>query len=144
MGSSFLRNFYTIWDEEQDRLGFVTHVTSTATILTTTGVEPTQTLSSSSDTFEGPGLDGDMAIDIVLNLFLTSLIFNAILGPFLVSFGTVFLGDFTAPARATVARFFGINSSGSKSKKAKPQARMSLMHSMFGEHEEETVMDMSI
>jgi hypothetical protein len=41
MGDSFLRNFYTIWDEENDKLGFATHITSTATILTTTGVVPT-------------------------------------------------------------------------------------------------------
>jgi hypothetical protein len=50
-----------------------------------------------------------VAIDIVLNLFLTSLGFSAILAPFLLSFGTVFLGDFTAPVRASVAKFFGIN-----------------------------------
>jgi hypothetical protein len=32
MGASFLRNFYTIWDEDNKKLGFATHITSTSTI----------------------------------------------------------------------------------------------------------------
>jgi len=85
-----------------------------------------------------------MAIDILLNLMLVSLGFSAVLGPFLLSFGTVFLGDFTAPVRKLAARVFGVKDSSPKSKKVMPHARMSLMHGLFDDHSDETIMDISI
>lgn len=32
LGDVFIRNYYTIWNEETDKIGFVPHITSTANI----------------------------------------------------------------------------------------------------------------
>ena len=44
LGDSFLRNSYTIWDEENDRIGFAPKNTDTVSTIRYGEEKPTQTL----------------------------------------------------------------------------------------------------
>lgn len=48
LGAVFLRNYYSIWNEETDKIGFVPHITSTANIRTSDAA-PSESLIAASD-----------------------------------------------------------------------------------------------
>lgn len=108
LGDSFIRNFYSIWDEENDQLGLVPHITSTATI--TVGSAPTDVLTPTyvdytgggSSSYDSPGSILDV-VDFGAITFM-GVTYTGLLSAFFVVIGTVFFGDFTKP----VSRWAGM------------------------------------
>jgi hypothetical protein len=97
LGDSFLRNFYSIWDEENDQIGFAQHITSTATI--TVGAEPTDILEPSYDDLtDNPSASLLSYFDLGA-ISLMGLTYTGFMTAFFVVLGTVFFGDFTRPIR---------------------------------------------
>jgi hypothetical protein len=107
LGDVFIRNFYTIWNEETDKIGFVPHITSTANIRSS-DPGPVEGLVSESDIFP---VSNDVIVGEIMKIVGTQLGFGAIVSSFLMIFTTAFIGDFTGPARKLLASLLNIETS---------------------------------
>lgn len=91
LGDSFIRNFYTIWDEENDQLGFAPHITSSATI--ERGQPPSAILFQKYNTSQ-------LKIqDYLSYIAMSGLTCGSIISVFVILLGSLFFGDFTLPTR---------------------------------------------
>lgn len=101
LGDVFIRNYYSIWDEENDQLGLAPHITSTATI--TLGSAPTDFLIPTYPDYTGD--DDSVLPSSILDLIdfgaitFMGVTYSGLLSAFFVIVGTVFFGDFTKPVR---------------------------------------------
>jgi hypothetical protein len=96
LGDSFLRNYYTIWDEENDRLGFAPKVTATTSTIRTGEPAPTEILVPTYS--NGYDIDLDL-LEMLGGIMLVNLGINTLTAGILVGLGTMFFGDFTKPVR---------------------------------------------
>jgi len=64
LGDVFLRNYYSIWDEETDKIGFVPHITSTANIRLSDAA-PAESTEIQSDLFP---VNNDVIIGEILKI----------------------------------------------------------------------------
>ncbi len=100
LGDSFLRNYYTIWDEENDRLGFAPKVNSTTSTIRTGEPAPSESL---VPTYDNVGEISFELIEMLGGITLVNLGINTLVAGILVGLGTMFFGDFTKPVR----QYFG-------------------------------------
>jgi len=104
-GDVFIRNFYTIWDQENAKIGFAPLATGTATIVVSDPpaanvIKPVYP----ADYNDYSSLTTDIS-KVIPGVILTTLGIQGLLVTFLLGMGTVFFGDITKPIRRYVGYF---------------------------------------